>query len=56
MLPSMENQTNDDDQINMHEAMRRAFSLLSGKWILEIMWRCETRAFPISSQALIVKT
>jgi DNA-binding HxlR family transcriptional regulator len=39
----MENQTNDDAQINMHEEMRRAFSLLSGKWKLEIMWLLNQR-------------
>ncbi|ESK40606.1 hypothetical protein P256_01061 [Acinetobacter nectaris CIP 110549] len=31
----MENKTND---VNMHEEMRRAFNILSGKWKLEIMW------------------
>lgn len=34
----MEKQTKDNDGINMHEEMRRAFSLLSGKWKLEILW------------------
>jgi DNA-binding HxlR family transcriptional regulator len=34
----MENQTIGDGEINMHEEMRRAFALLSGKWKLEIMW------------------
>jgi len=42
---SMKNQTNDDDQINMHEEMRRAFSLLSGKWKLEIMWLLNQRIY-----------
>src|SRR5690349_24671036 len=41
----MENQTNDDAQINMHEEMRRAFSLLSGKWKLEIMWLLNQRVY-----------
>lgn len=27
-----------DGAINMHEEMRRAFALLSGKWKLEILW------------------
>lgn len=27
-----------DIAINMHEEMRRAFALLSGKWKLEILW------------------
>ncbi|NVN45099.1 helix-turn-helix transcriptional regulator [Asaia siamensis] len=34
----MENQTNGTSDINMHDEMRRAFSLLAGKWKLEIMW------------------
>ena len=34
----MEKQTIGDTGINMHEEMRRAFALLSGKWKLEIMW------------------
>lgn len=42
---SMENQTNDDAQINMHEEMRRAFALLSGKWKLEIMWLLNQRIY-----------
>mgnify|MGYP006182976671 CR=1 FL=1 len=41
----MENQTIDDDQINMHEEMRRAFALLSGKWKLEIMWLLNQRVY-----------
>ena len=41
----MENQTNDEEQINMHEEMRRAFSLLSGKWKLEIMWLLNQRIY-----------
>lgn len=33
----------DDENINMHEEMRRAFSMLSGKWKLEIMWLLHQR-------------
>ena len=29
--------------INMHEEMRRAFAMLSGKWKLEIMWLLHQR-------------
>lgn len=29
--------------INMHEEMRRAFALLSGKWKLEILWLLNQR-------------
>lgn len=32
-----------DGEINMHEEMRRAFALLSGKWKLEIMWLLHQR-------------
>ena len=32
-----------DEVPNMHEEMRRAFSLLSGKWKLEIMWLLNSR-------------
>jgi len=28
----------DNGEVNMHEEMRRAFGLLSGKWKLEILW------------------
>lgn len=45
MVVSMEKQTNDDGQVNMHEEMRRAFSLLSGKWKLEIMWLLNQRVY-----------
>ncbi len=45
MTPSMENQTNGDKQINMHDEMRRAFALLSGKWKLEIMWLLNQRMY-----------
>ena len=34
----MENQTTYEPPVNMYDEMRRAFSLLSGKWKLEIMW------------------
>ena len=34
-----------DDGINMHEEMRRAFALLSGKWKLEIMWLLNQRVY-----------
>ncbi|MBB3568703.1 helix-turn-helix domain-containing protein [Rhizobium sp. BK491] len=40
----MENQTNEPG-INMHEEMRRAFTLLSGKWKLEIMWLLNQRIY-----------
>ncbi|MDM0056402.1 winged helix-turn-helix transcriptional regulator [Variovorax fucosicus] len=39
----MKNQTNDLDKVNMHEEMRRAFALLSGKWKLEILWLLNQR-------------
>jgi DNA-binding HxlR family transcriptional regulator len=41
----MENQTMLDEEINMHEEMRRAFTLLSGKWNLEIMWLLNQRVY-----------
>nr|WP_315847616.1 helix-turn-helix domain-containing protein [uncultured Rhodoferax sp.] len=41
----MKNQTNEDTGINMHEEMRRAFALLSGKWKLEIMWLLNQRMY-----------
>ncbi|TCS14020.1 helix-turn-helix domain-containing protein [Caulobacter sp. BK020] len=41
----MENQTVDEPEINMHEEMRRAFALLSGKWKLEIMWLLHQRIY-----------
>ncbi|TCU03636.1 HxlR family transcriptional regulator [Rhizobium sullae] len=34
-----------DGEINMHEEMRRAFALLSGKWKLEIMWLLNQRIY-----------
>ncbi|ROR24739.1 HxlR family transcriptional regulator [Comamonas sp. BIGb0124] len=45
MVVSMENMTNEVDGINMHEEMRRAFGLLSGKWKLEIMWLLNQRIY-----------
>jgi DNA-binding HxlR family transcriptional regulator len=42
---SMKNQTMGDAKINMHEEMRRAFALLSGKWKLEIMWLLNQRVY-----------
>lgn len=45
MTHSMKNQTNDDDAVNMHDEMRRAFALLSGKWKLEIMWLLNQRIY-----------
>jgi len=42
---SMENQTKSAEKPNMHEEMRRAFSLLSGKWKLEIMWLLNQRVY-----------
>ncbi|ROL70254.1 MarR family transcriptional regulator [Pseudomonas chlororaphis] len=41
----MENQTDEVPHINMHEEMRRAFALLSGKWKLEIMWLLNQRIY-----------
>jgi len=40
----MENQTNEEFA-NMHDEMRRAFGLLSGKWKLEIMWLLNQRVY-----------
>ena len=34
-----------DKGINMHEEMRHAFALLSGKWKLEIMWLLNQRVY-----------
>ncbi len=45
MVASMENQTIGVNGQNMHEEMRRAFSLLSGKWKLEIMWLINQRVY-----------
>ncbi|MGH8027010.1 MAG: winged helix-turn-helix transcriptional regulator [Pseudoxanthomonas sp.] len=39
----MKKQTNAEPGLNMHEEMRRAFALLSGKWKLEIMWLLNQR-------------
>ena len=41
----MEKKTNGGDEISMHEEMRRAFALLSGKWKLEIMWLLNQRIY-----------
>ncbi|MBQ4795085.1 transcriptional regulator [Pectobacterium versatile] len=41
----MENHTNKGIEVNMHEEMRRAFNLLSGKWKLEIMWLLNQRIY-----------
>lgn len=41
-MASMKNSTNGSP-LNMHEEMRRAFALLSGKWKLEIMWLLNQR-------------
>ncbi|KAF1031837.1 MAG: putative HTH-type transcriptional regulator YtcD [Burkholderia lata] len=41
----MEKMTNDADEVNMHDEMRRAFALLSGKWKLEIMWLLNQRIY-----------
>ncbi|MEN4743036.1 helix-turn-helix domain-containing protein [Pantoea agglomerans] len=45
MMVSMEKHTNRDTEVNMHDEMRRAFSLLSGKWKLEIMWLLNQRIY-----------
>ncbi|WP_286673195.1 winged helix-turn-helix transcriptional regulator [Lysobacter capsici] len=45
LVVSMENQTIGEREINMHEEMRRAFALLSGKWKLEIMWLLNQRTY-----------
>lgn len=42
-MVSMGNVTMADEEINMHEEMRRAFAMLSGKWKLEIMWLLHQR-------------
>ena len=42
---SMKNMTNGAGEVNMHEEMRRAFGLLSGKWKLEIMWLLNQRVY-----------
>ena len=41
----MKKQTSGSADINMHEEMRRAFGLLSGKWKLEIMWLLNQRMY-----------
>lgn len=44
-MASMEKLTNAAGSTNMHEEMRRAFALLSGKWKLEIMWLLNQRIY-----------
>ncbi|MCS3748307.1 DNA-binding HxlR family transcriptional regulator [Xanthomonas arboricola] len=41
----MKKQTIETGTVNMHEEMRRAFALLSGKWKLEIMWLLNQRMY-----------
>src|ERR1700758_1694651 len=41
----MGNRTMANEEPNMHEEMRRAFALLSGKWKLEIMWLLNSRVY-----------
>lgn len=41
----MVNNTNGNDVKDMHEEMRRAFGLLSGKWKLEILWLLNQRIY-----------
>lgn len=41
----MKNHTDNQNEINMHDEMRRAFALLSGKWKLEIMWLLNQRVY-----------
>lgn len=41
----MENNTDGERLVNMHEEMRRAFALLAGKWKLEIMWLLNHRIY-----------
>ncbi|ASK90192.1 winged helix-turn-helix transcriptional regulator [Xanthomonas citri] len=41
----MKKQTTDTAAPNMPEEMRRAFSLLSGKWKLEVMWLLNQRVY-----------
>ncbi|PDT12920.1 helix-turn-helix domain-containing protein [Rhizobium sp. M1] len=41
----MENLIMAEEEINMHEELRRAFALLSGKWKLEIMWLLYERVY-----------
>ena len=41
----MNKQTNGGSDLNMHQEMRRAFGLLSGKWKLEIMWLLNQRVY-----------
>ncbi len=45
MASSIKKHTKETVEINMHEEMRRGFSLLSGKWKLEIMWLLNQRIY-----------
>lgn len=40
---SMEDQTMSDNPVSMQDEMRRALTLLSGKWKLEILWLLNQR-------------
>ena len=44
-MVSMKNETIGPEGTGMHEEMRRAFALLSGKWKLEIMWLLNQRVY-----------
>ncbi|ANL45773.1 winged helix-turn-helix transcriptional regulator [Rhizobium phaseoli] len=41
----MEKLTMAEEETSMHEDLRRAFALLSGKWKLEIMWLLYERVY-----------
>jgi DNA-binding HxlR family transcriptional regulator len=43
MTLSMDKKTRAKCEVNMHDEMRRAFALLSGKWKLEILWLLNQR-------------
>ena len=45
MTAGMKKHTKEGSDINMHEEVRRAFALLSGKWKLEIMWLLNQRIY-----------
>ncbi|MEZ2352199.1 winged helix-turn-helix transcriptional regulator [Caballeronia sp. RCC_10] len=44
-MSPMKNATGETEEVNMHDEMLRAFSLLSGKWKLEIMWLLNQRVY-----------
>ena len=44
-MVSMEKKTIGAQDVDMHEEMRRAFAMLSGKWKLEIMWLLNQRVY-----------